>query len=280
MIGTNRLSVATDEHLSTGGRNPQEYVGKIENNLQKDFTDSYNEYSRELAKVGQQSLAELIHQINKKKELNNEEKKEYDNICEQLGKLLKKSKKLEAYGLPYEQQELEDLLTSGRPVPNPALYHLLKYQLTILQGALEKFNRFHTPLEIFLDLINKKLSDSGKEIRIVPDKSEIYEKSKTNVRLEVYSIKSASFPSLSLSDLSSGEQHLVVQVYRLIYETKNGSLLLIDEPEISMHLNWQEEYINDLREILYQNDDCRAIVSTHSLDIASQCSENLVDILN
>jgi ABC-type lipoprotein export system ATPase subunit len=281
MIGTNRLSVAQDENLSSEVRY-QEYVEQIEDNLRKDFTESYNEYSRELAKVGQQTLAEIIKQINKKKDLNKKEKNEYDKICEQLSKLLKKSKKLEDYGLPYEQKELEELLAQGRPVPNPALYHLLKYQLTILKGALERFDRFHTPLEIFLNLINKKLEESGKLIKIIPDKTEYYRKGIKNVGLKVCRMESdtSTSPLLSLRDLSSGEQHLLVQIYRLIYETKSGSLLLIDEPEISMHLNWQEEYIDDLRKILSQNNDCRVIISTHSLDIASSCDENLVDILN
>ena len=45
---------------------------------------------------------------------------------------------------------------------------------------------------------------------------------------------------LSATNLSSGEQHEVVMFYELLFKVREDSLILIDEPEISLHVAWQE----------------------------------------
>lgn len=63
--------------------------------------------------------------------------------------------------------------------------------------------------------------------------------------------------------LSSGEQHELVLAYDLLFNVKAGSLVLIDEPEISLHVTWQQEFLSDLTRISdLQN--LRFIIATHS----------------
>lgn len=54
---------------------------------------------------------------------------------------------------------------------------------------------------------------------------------------------------LALSMLSTGEQHELLMVYSLLFETKRDTLVLLDEPELSLHVEWQEQFINDLHAI-------------------------------
>lgn len=68
---------------------------------------------------------------------------------------------------------------------------------------------------------------------------------------------------ISLRDLSSGEQHELVVVFELLFKVKRGALILIDEPEISLHVAWQSKFIDDLLKILEVNDGF-ALVATHS----------------
>jgi predicted ATP-binding protein involved in virulence len=68
---------------------------------------------------------------------------------------------------------------------------------------------------------------------------------------------------ISLRDLSSGEQHELVVVFELLFKVKPGSLILIDEPEISLHVIWQSKFIDDLLKILEINGGF-ALVATHS----------------
>jgi predicted ATP-binding protein involved in virulence len=71
---------------------------------------------------------------------------------------------------------------------------------------------------------------------------------------------------LSLTDLSSGEQHEVVLLYELIFKTNPNTLVLIDEPEISLHVTWQKEFLSDLLKIL-ELQKMQVIVATHSPQI-------------
>lgn len=68
---------------------------------------------------------------------------------------------------------------------------------------------------------------------------------------------------VELESLSSGEQHELVLVYGLLFNTKEGTLLLIDEPEISLHVAWQRQFLSDLRRII-ELSPLDALLSTHS----------------
>jgi len=80
------------------------------------------------------------------------------------------------------------------------------------------------------------------------------------------------------TDLSSGEQHEVILNYELIFKTENNSVILIDEPEISLHILWQKKFINNLLEIAKEN-SLNIIVATHSPDIVNN-HRNLVCVLS
>jgi hypothetical protein len=72
--------------------------------------------------------------------------------------------------------------------------------------------------------------------------------------------------SLDLEMLSSGEQHELVILYELIFRTAQDSLVLIDEPELSLHVAWQEQFVPDL-ERMAKLSGFRAILATHSPEI-------------
>jgi hypothetical protein len=65
------------------------------------------------------------------------------------------------------------------------------------------------------------------------------------------------------SALSSGEQHELVLFYDLLFNVQGNSLVLIDEPEISLHVTWQQEFLNDIQKVAALG-DLRFIVATHS----------------
>ncbi|MFF2700252.1 AAA family ATPase [Streptomyces cyaneofuscatus] len=71
---------------------------------------------------------------------------------------------------------------------------------------------------------------------------------------------------IPVSSLSSGEQHELVLAYELLFNVNRGALVLIDEPEISLHVAWQQEFMNDLANIS-KTASLRFIVATHSPQI-------------
>lgn len=82
---------------------------------------------------------------------------------------------------------------------------------------------------------------------------------------------------LDLSDLSSGEQNVIVMLYYLVFEYNKNKLLLIDEPEISLHVAWQYQYIEELEEILKLNNG-QAIIATHSPQIIGERWDKCIDL--
>ena len=67
---------------------------------------------------------------------------------------------------------------------------------------------------------------------------------------------------LSLSSLSSGEQQELVLQYDLLFRVPSNTIVLIDEPELSLHVAWQKKFLPDLLTIVrLSNFD--ALVATH-----------------
>ncbi|WP_330330401.1 AAA family ATPase [Streptomyces sp. NBC_00536] len=71
---------------------------------------------------------------------------------------------------------------------------------------------------------------------------------------------------LDPSRLSSGEQHELVLLYDLLFSAPAGGLVLIDEPEISLHVTWQQRFLEDIQRIA-EVVGFRFIVATHSPQI-------------
>ncbi len=68
---------------------------------------------------------------------------------------------------------------------------------------------------------------------------------------------------LDLDALSSGEQHELVLLYDLLFRVQPNTLVLIDEPELSLHVLWQKRFLPDLLEIV-KTARFDALVATHS----------------
>lgn len=71
---------------------------------------------------------------------------------------------------------------------------------------------------------------------------------------------------VELQNASSGEFHLFTTMIGLMASTRANSLVIIDEPEISLHPNWQMRYLQFIRE-LFENTDrvtSHIILATHS----------------
>ena len=129
-----------------------------------------------------------------------------------------------------------------------------------------------------LDVLAVYINDTEKKLNVFND---IYQKIDVlrrivNTRFQYKSLyvnKTSGFgirlydgSDLPLDGLSSGEQHELVLFYELLFDVKPNSLILIDEPELSLHVAWQKEFIRDLESIIDLS-HFYAIVATHSPQI-------------
>ena len=75
----------------------------------------------------------------------------------------------------------------------------------------------------------------------------------------------------SLEECSSGEHNLITSLIGIMATIKQDSLLLIDEPEISLHPNWQMKYVSFLKKVLSSEvyKTSHIVIATHSHFILS-----------
>ena len=83
---------------------------------------------------------------------------------------------------------------------------------------------------------------------------------------------------LKLEALSSGEQHeLVLQHYDLLFRVRPNTLVLIDEPELSLHVVWHKRFLPDLLEIV-ATAQFDVLIMTHSPYIVGERSDLMIGL--
>lgn len=99
---------------------------------------------------------------------------------------------------------------------------------------------------VFRRIMNTYLKDSAKRIR------------RTSSEIIIECKRSGD---LTYKALSSGERQLLYMMLKVVNSRGNNTIILMDEPEISLHLNWQENLIDSIKEI---NPKAQLIIVTHS----------------
>lgn len=80
---------------------------------------------------------------------------------------------------------------------------------------------------------------------------------------------------LGINQLSPGELNLVNLIFNVAYEGDNGKIILIDEPEISLHLAWQQSLYEALRKIVERR-NTQIIIASHSPFVCGGHDELLI----
>ncbi len=66
---------------------------------------------------------------------------------------------------------------------------------------------------------------------------------------------------IKLPDLSSGEKHIITILGRATLSNTNGAVFVADEPELSLHLDWQRKILTSIKKLSPLS---QIIVATHS----------------
>ncbi|WDZ50586.1 AAA family ATPase [Acinetobacter vivianii] len=80
-----------------------------------------------------------------------------------------------------------------------------------------------------------------------------------------------------LNSLSSGEQHLIVLIGKLIFSNIKDGLILIDEPEISLHPAWQEKFLEILMSI-QELTKFDLLIATHSPQLIGDRWDDVIEL--
>lgn len=156
--------------------------------------------------------------------------------------------------------------------------------------------RIDNPAEVVKDVLMLYIEDSFEKLSIFDETSEkialllktlnsrfkhkkLYANKEKGLLLKSTVIKNEkdAFQDIPIDKLSSGEKNELILFYRLIFLTKTNSLILIDEPEISLHISWQNQFISDLNEI-HKLNKVDILIATHSPDIISNNWDLMVEL--
>lgn len=131
---------------------------------------------------------------------------------------------------------------------NPDVYSFSDYRLGMLKdlrGAMLKQER----IEKFFDLINSLFLSTGKEIDIDDKNRVIFRKGSQIIEMD---------------RLSAGEKQMLLLLFTLFLMEDKSTVLLLDEPEISLHIEWQDRLVSLMHDL---NPNCQIIMTTHSPNI-------------
>ena len=146
---------------------------------------------------------------------------------------------------------------------------VLSLYLQDVNKKLGVFDELQKKIEAFLEVIGPKLRTKRFSVN----------------RIDGFSIESIHRPDerLKPSQLSSGEQHQIVLFYELIFKADSNSFFLVDEPEISLHVDWQRRFLGDIHKIATLGDR-HFLIATHSpqiigshRDLAIALDEGILD---
>lgn len=136
--------------------------------------------------------------------------------------------------------------------------------LDVYLNTMEEKLQYYNDLLPLIRLFNKNVQQkkfANKTIKLSPQHG---------LRIE-----SENGDILSADKLSTGEQNQLVLLYDLIFKTPKGSILLIDEPESSLHVAWQNDFVEDMH-VIAKSKDLQIVVATHSAIIVSNTPDEKV----
>jgi len=132
----------------------------------------------------------------------------------------------------------------------------LKERQNFQQEAFKEVDKYFEVVNSFLD---------KKELTYALDK---------NRRMPKVGLKFPDETWSSIKVMSSGERQLLTMLYA-VNKMSGNSAVLIDEPELSLHIDWQEELLGQMMEQLGNR---QIIVCTHSPAIASDFDEYMKEV--
>ncbi len=144
----------------------------------------------------------------------------------------------------------------------------LAFRIQRLIPPIEKYNehraRTSSRSTAFLKSVNRFFHDNAKNLNF-------------SSALEL-SVGLANGQQIQAQDLSSGELQVLIlftYLYFLFDDPDQEFPVFIDEPELSLHVAWQNQYVDSVVEA---NPNAQFIIATHSPEIAGQAEDRIIDI--
>lgn len=154
---------------------------------------------------------------------------------------------------------------------NTTNYKLAKMQYKQISGLAAAFSEFETKnseayskLRRYTESINSLFVDCGKQVMLNPANGKLHFEF-----ADEYGLKKEK---RSIEGLSSGEKQIVILLTYLAFVAEENGIFIVDEPEISLHLKWQREFMDSFLRVCPKN--TQILIATHSPEIVGKHKES------
>lgn len=234
---------------------------------------SVTKYSQELSALMQEEISkaakntgDLDRTFPKRllRQMRSNKKYASSDILSELQRLEKHRLELSDLGLLTELESKEAIINELNEKDN-TMISVLHLYVNDSWEKLRKYDNLYEKLSLLKDIINcrykhKVFSFDSKEGFVIHSSNQQHDK------------------GIPIEMLSSGEQNELVLFYEMLFKCDSKDLVLIDEPEISLHLEWMQALIGDLIRVSNKN-KMSLLIATHSPDLVGE-NYDLVQHLN
>jgi ABC-type lipoprotein export system ATPase subunit len=172
-----------------------------------------------------------------------------NNLVKYFNTLDSAVKKLRATSSEFTTSELAAMVSANR----------IHYAVQEWTKLVELQEKLYESKNIFLEIINSMLQRKHLEFN---DKNELIAITQSGKKIQ-------------LKELSSGEKQLLIILGSALLQEQTPWIYIADEPELSLHVEWQGKLITNLRRI---NPKAQILFATHSPDIVSIYGDRIFDM--
>ncbi len=168
-----------------------------------------------------------------------------------------------------KQAGISPVFPSGYRFP-PSRYEISQYPDDYrrlgfaLKAWCDRYYRFAESIVVFKDIINGIFVNKTVEFN---------EYGYPEARMD------ASGTVVALEKFSSGEKQILIMFYRILFDAVPGSLVIIDEPEVSLHVSWQQQ-LGKLFADVARLRNLTEIVTTHAPAVIHDDWDRALEIVN
>ena len=242
-------------HWPGWGRRPQAPISRVvecSRDLKRRIDDTMADYGRQAQSLDQSFPQRLLQRDARSDNLPVEE------IRERMSTLDQKTNELKAIGIldetPMHRFQVVDDIDASQAGVMTLYVRDTEDKLQVLEDLAKR-------VRLLLESLNGKFRH--KKVRVDREAGLAVAKDDSD--------------NLPLDSLSSGEQHELILHYDLLFRVPSNTVVLLDEPELSLHIEWQSKFLDDLMAIVKLS-RFDALVATHSPYIVGERDDLMVEL--
>jgi len=187
------------------------------------------------------------------------------DLLKQLSFIEQKTTQLHSYELatPLQVGEFRKSLQARSKSKRDLAAGLLQPYIESVMNRLQAVEPIYDLVDKFVKIVNDLLSDKTVKYQVS----------------QGFSIENTLGSPLDWTNLSSGEQQLLLLFCYVLTGRDQPCVFMIDEPEISLNVKWQRQLIKALLDIT-EGSEIQFIFASHSMELLAQHRNRVVKLVN